>query len=168
MSANRLGQWDELAEALRGELAEYGGLLSLLEEQRAAIVSRRTDQLNDVNERVQAEMASAVRCKDVREKVCLRLARACGAPDNATVRELIGYMPPASRGMFEALMKAATGVTERVGDKVRRNSLLVARASEVNEKLIMGTRPQSTTKAYNNRGSVYLKTSRSGALDLTA
>lgn len=168
LTNNRLGQWDELAEALRGELAEYGGLLALLEEQRQAVVTRDTGILNDVNARAAQQAAEAARLSEAREGVCVRMARACGVGDKTTVRELIGYMPPNARGMFDALIKESADLTTKVTERVRRNSMLVARASEQNERLIMNARPLSTTKAYNKRGGVYIKTGRSGALDLTA
>jgi hypothetical protein len=166
---HNLGKWDELAEALRDELAEYGGLLALLDEQRDAIMERGVDALVEVGERVQQQAASAQHYKDVREEICARLARSAGCSQEATERELLSYMPSGARAMFESLVDEGMGVAKSAQKKVERNTLLFARAGDLNEKLLMAMRPHSTSKTYNKRGSVYLRTDKSvGTLDMSA
>ena len=166
---HNLGKWDELADALRDELAEYGGLLSLLDEQRDAISSMKVDAILEANTRVQEQSASAVHYTNLREEVCARLARGAGCNPEATVKELLSHMPLEARAMFESLVDEGQGVVRNAKKKVDRNSLLLSRTSELNEKLLVTLRPQSTTKTYNKRGSVYLKTDRSvGGLDMSA
>jgi flagellar biosynthesis/type III secretory pathway chaperone len=166
---HNLGKWDELADSLRDELAEYGGLLSLLDEQRDAIAGRDVNALQEANDRVLEQAASAQHYKDVREEVCARLARSAGQDPNVTVRELLTYMPAEARAMFEALVDEGLGVARSAQKKSTRNTVLLSHAGDLNEKLLMAMRPRSTTKTYNKRGGVYLRTDRSvGGLDLSA
>lgn len=162
-------KWEELADALRDELAEYGGLLSLLDEQRDAIMLRKVDALMDVNAKVQEQAASAEHFRDVREEVCARIARGLGCAPSTTVRELVGRFPVEVQGMFTALLDDGIGVTVNAKKKVERNAQFLSRAGDLNERLLIAMKPSSTTKAYNKRGSVYVKTDRSvGGLDLSA
>jgi hypothetical protein len=165
----KLGKWDELADALRDELAEYGGLLSLLDEQRDAIMQRRVDALMDVNAKVQEQALSAEHYRDVREEVCARFAKSIGCGASVTVMELVKKLPVEVQGMFTALVEDGIGVTNSAKKKVERNSQLLSRAGDLNERLLIAVRPQSTTKTYNKRGNVYLKTEKTvGGLDISA
>ncbi|MBN1404635.1 MAG: flagellar protein FlgN [Opitutales bacterium] len=165
-----LGLWDELADALRDELAEYGGLLGLLDEQRQAIVSRKIDALLEANERVHEQAATANRYRLIREALCARLAESQAGKAELGLAELVAYMPPSARPLFEALTREATDLIAKARDKSQRNSALLARAGELNEKVIAVVRPGSTTKTYTARGNVYLKNahSRGNGLDLSA
>jgi len=167
---NSLGPWDELADALRDELAEYGGLLSLLDEQRDAIIERKIDALSGVDQKVQEQTAAAIRYRNIREEVCARLASNSGVEAEVTVKELLAYTPAGARPMFEALVIEGMDVALKAQYKVKRNSSLLSRAGELNEKLISTVAPSSTTKTYNARGSLYLKSahSRGNGLDLSA
>lgn len=167
---NSLGQWDELAEALRDELAEYGGLLSLLDQQRDAIVTRSMDALLEANEQVQEQIAMANQNRLSREQICSRLALEQGIAGDTPITHLIVYMPVHARPMFEALNDEATGLIGKVREKSQRNSALLSRATELNEKVIGIVSPGSTTKTYNARGGVYLKSvrSRGNGIDMSA
>lgn len=165
----RLGKWDELADALRDELAEYGGLLSLLDEQRDAIMQRKVDALMDVNAKVQEQAVSAEHYRNIREEVCTRFAKTLGCVPSVTVKELVLRLPQEVQGMFTALVDDGIGVTNTAKKKADRNTQLLSRAGDLNERLLIAMRPQSTTKTYNKRGSVYIKTDKSvGGLDISA
>ncbi len=164
-----IGKWDELADALRGELAEYGGLLALLDEQRDAIVCRRVEELLDINTRVQEQAHFANRLRLEREALCARMA---GQADVSavSVKEIVAGTPSGLRPMFEALTREAMEIVARVRDKAARNSALLARAGELNEKIISIVSPGSTTRTYNARGSLYMRNARSrgNGLDMSA
>jgi flagellar biosynthesis/type III secretory pathway chaperone len=165
-----LGQWDELADALRDELAEYGGLLGLLDEQREAISRRNLDLLTEVNLRVQEQAAAAIRCKNIRELAHNGMARAAGLPENATIRDLIARMPMNVRPMFESLAREGADVAEKAREKAKRNNTLLTHAGDLNDKLLMAARPRSATRTYNARGGTKVKAgdTSGGGLDLSA
>jgi flagellar biosynthesis/type III secretory pathway chaperone len=166
---NTLGKWDELAEALRDELAEYGGLLGLLEEERSAIMGRKVDALLQINLGVQEQTTSAERRKCIREEVCSRLARSVGCAPDATVTELLNHMPAEARSMFESLVEEGMEVAESAQKKVRRNAILISRAGDMNERLLSAMRPHTTTKMYTKRGNLRVRTDHTvGGLDLSA
>ena len=163
-----LGRWDELAAALRAELAEYGGLLALLDEQRDAIMARQVDRLVDMNAEVEAQMRAAALHRQSRERLGSDLAMRFGGRGDLTVKELLPLMPPASRPMFEALLENGSSLLEKAKDKARRNRGMLSRASEVNEEILRRLQPRSMTKTYNARGTVALRSSVSGGLDISA
>lgn len=166
---HNLGHWDELADALRDELAEYGGLLALLDEQRDAIAKGGVDDILEAGEKVREQARAAEERRALREEVSARIAARTGKNSEASVRELVSAIPPGARMMFESLIDEGAQVVRLSQKKVRRNSLMLARAADLNEKLLMAMRPQSATKTYNKRGGVYMKTGRTGGgLDLSA
>lgn len=164
-----LGKWDELADVLRDEVAEFGGLLALLDEQRDAILGRDLDRLMGVNERVQEQTVCAERCRAIRDEVCVRLARGVGCNPDVTVRELSSYLPVEARALFDALIGETVHVVGSVKRKVERNAHLLSRAEDLNAKLLLAMRPASTSRTYNKRGGFFLKTERTvGGLDVSA
>jgi len=163
-----MGRWDELAGALRGELAEYGGLLAMLDEQRDAIVSRQVDRLVEMQAEIEAQSLAARQQRQARDRLAGDLAMRFGGRSDIPLRELLPLMPPSTRPMFEALLDGGSELVEKARDKARRNRVLLSRASEVNEEILRRLQPRSMTKTYNARGTVAVRTGRTGGLDLSA
>lgn len=163
-----MGRWDELATALRDELAEYGGLLALLDEQRDAILARQIDRLAGMASEVEAQTLAANRHRLARERLGADLAMRFGGRSDLTVKDLIPLMPANCRPLFQALLENGADLIEKTGTKARRNSAMLARASEINEDILRRLQPRSMTKTYNARGTVALRTGRSHGLDLSA
>jgi len=166
---HNLGKWDELADALRDELAEYGGLLSILDQQRDAITGRNADTMVELGDEIRRQTASARHFSCVREEVCARLAKAAGCSPDSTERDLLKLMPAEARSMFESLIDESAGVVKNAKKKSERNTVLLAHSSDLNEKLLMAMRPGSTIKTYNKRGGMRVTTDKTiGGLDLSA
>jgi hypothetical protein len=166
---HNLGKWDELADALRDELAEYGGLLATLDQQREAITGRNATALAKINDEIRLQTKSAQHFTCVREEVCARLARAAGCPPETTERDLLKLMPAEARAMFESLIEESSGVVKNAKKKTERNTVLLAHSGELNEKLLMAMRPGTTSKTYNKRGGVRIATDKTvGGLDISA
>ena len=166
---HNLGKWDELADALRDELAEYGGLLATLDEQRDAITGHNVTSLAEINDEIHRQAKSAQHFTSVREEVCARLARAVGCSPDTTERRLLKYMPAEARAMFESLIQESSGVIKNAKKKAERNNVLLAHSEELNEKLLMALRPGTTSKTYNKRGGVRVSTDKTiGGLDISA
>jgi hypothetical protein len=165
---HNLGKWDELADALRDELAEYGGLLAILDEQRDAIASRNVTSLAEINEQVRKQTASARHFTDMREEVSARITKGTGCSPETSARELLKYMPAEARAMFESLIDEGALVVKNAKKKAERNTVLLAHSSDLNEKLLMAMRPGTTVKTYTKKGAK-LSTDRTvGGLDLSA
>ena len=166
---HNLGKWDELADALRDELAEYGGLLATLDQQREAIAGHNAALLVEIADEIRRQTASARHFTNIREEVCARLAKGTGCAPDATERDLLRFMPAEARAMFESLIEESAGVVKNAKKKAERNTVLLAHSSDLNEKLLMALRPGSTTKTYNKRGGVRIATDKTvGGLDLSA
>jgi hypothetical protein len=166
---HNLGKWDELADALRDELAEYGGLLATLDRQRDAISGRNVELLVEISEEIHEQTVSARRFTNIREEVCARLAKGTGCTEETTERDLVRHMPASARAMFESLIEESATVVKNAKKKAERNTVLLSHSNELNEKLLLALRPGTTSKTYNKRGGVRLSTDKTvGGLDLSA
>lgn len=161
-------QWEELANALRCELAEYGGMLQLLETQKLAIFSHDPDALVEANGELEQQAMVARSASDHRELLLSSRLRALGVSAGSTLKDVLPTIPDMLRPLFEALLDETRSLAERTAAASRRNRMLLARSSEFGEQVLRRFRPQGLTKTYTARGGVALQASRSGSLNLSA
>jgi hypothetical protein len=161
--------WEEFAEALRSEFQEYGGVLSLLEEQRRGILQRNPDEMIASNQNIDVQMTAANRTRYEREQLQARLLEDLGLPHDTSLRGLIVAMPPATRALFEALIDGAADITEKIQNKTRQNRLLLSRAGDLTEQILLRLQPGSSGRTYSHRGLSSFKTlPRTASLNLQA
>lgn len=152
-------QWEPLVEALRKELEEYGGLHILMNEQQSCILGRDTDGLLEKNDAVQAQAVVCNQLRFQREKLTNGILEEWGIDKEFTsLSQIIPHFPEKSQGLLQALVEQINHMIARTRQKARQNQLLLSRASDVIEQVVMTLRPQ-TVKTYNRRGSVLLKAS---------
>lgn len=146
--------WEYIAECLREELADYGGLLHLFEEQQRALFNRDADTVlqlaNDIE--VHARAVGQSRCR--REQAVAALAEANRKPTTSTLRSLLPFVEADARPLLEALINEVNTLLHRVRRTSRHNHTLLTRAVEVHQDTMQSLRPNAFTKTYSPAGRV--------------
>lgn len=148
--------WELIAHSLRDELQEYGGLLSLFEEQQGALFRRDASgvlaTVTSIEEHARAAAGKRIR----REQLVREFALSQGRNADATLRSLLDCFPAEVRPMIEALIDEVNRLVHRARRGVRQNAFLLQRAIELHQEALRTLKPESFTKTYSPRGQVSL------------
>ena len=150
--------WESIAQSLRDELQEYGGLLSLFEEQQGALFRRDSAGVLASVSLIEQQAQAAAGKRQRREQLVRDFARANGQPPLSTLRSLLPCFPAEVRPMLEALIDEVNRLVHRARRHARQNSLLLQRAIELHQEALRVLRPESFTKTYSARGQVSVAT----------
>jgi flagellar biosynthesis/type III secretory pathway chaperone len=145
---------EQLVNALRMELAEYGGLLALFDAQQKAIIDRQPDRTLELGAQIERQaQATRIRRKQ-RESFVEAIALTTGHPEAKVLRELVPYFPPSMRPMVEALTDEVNRLITDTRRRARQNQMLLARAMEITGELVARLSPETVTKTYSARGEL--------------
>jgi hypothetical protein len=162
-------RWEELADMLRNEFSEYGGLLSLLQEQQQGIVKRDPMWLSERNMQIEQQALRANECRIQRERYVRELCIDMDLPQDTKLVDLLDYVPDMTRAMFEALLQVCKETAEKVKRMLSRNRMLLMRAQGVTQEMIQRIQPLGTTKGYNRQGAYFKSMEMRGrGVNLTA
>ncbi len=147
--------WELLADCLRQEVADYGGLLSLFEEQQRSLFDRNADAVLRFATQIEQQSRDLSECRTRREQAVATFAVERGQPATATLRSLLPLIEAQVRPLFEALIREVNALVHRVRRTSRHNHTLLARSVELHQETIQQLRPGSfnTTYAATGRSS---------------
>ena len=120
--------WETLAECLRAEVDEYGGMLRLLEEQQLCLFRRDASRLQDLAVAVGEATQSADTVRRRREEAFRTFAAAQGCDAHATFRAVLPAIEASARPLIEALVLEVNRLVYRTRRFARQNHELLARA----------------------------------------
>jgi flagellar biosynthesis/type III secretory pathway chaperone len=155
--------WKNVAECLRAEVAEYGRLLALMEEQRNLIFKRDPMAILVANKSIQAQVEILHDCRGRREEMSKRLAEENFRPPNSTLRSLVPLIAPEGRPLLEALIGEVNRLIHRVRRIMRLNERLLATAVDCQQELLRRIWPSAFTKTYSADGRVTVSAPRLSA-----
>ena len=148
--------WELIANCLRDELQEYGGLVGLFEEQQGALFRRDANGVLASVSAIEAQARSAAERRTRRELVVREFALSHARSGDSTLRALLDCMPAEVRPMIEALIDEINRLVHRARRSARQNTLLLQRAIEIHQEALRTLRPEAFTKTYSARGEVSL------------
>jgi flagellar biosynthesis/type III secretory pathway chaperone len=160
--------WKNVAECLRAEVAEYGRLLHLMEEQRDLIFKREPGAILLANHAIQAQVDVLHQCRARRVEMSARLAAEHARPANSTLRSLVPLIDPDARPLMEALIAEVNRLIHRVRRIMRLNERLLACAVECQQELLRRLWPSAFTKTYTADGRVMVSAQRASPSMQTA
>ncbi len=160
--------WEPVAETLRAEIAEYGRLLKLFEEQRNLIRGADPEGVLQASSAIQLQVGVLDQCRRNREREVGSFATALGRPATATLRSLLPLIAPDARPLFEALIGEVNLLIHRVRRDGRQNHRLLACTVECHQEVLRRLRPEAFTKTYAPDGRVSVATLRPIPLTSTA
>ena len=156
--------WQNIADSLRLELAEYGALLGLFEQQQQSLFARDPEAVLRFSGEIEAQTRILHDCRLCREQATAALAKAHGQPASSTLRSLLPNVEADARPLLEALVNEVNRLLHRVRRISRHNHTLIARTLELHQDLLRQLRPDAFTKTYAPDGRVSLASSAAPAL----
>ncbi|HEX4266132.1 MAG TPA: flagellar export chaperone FlgN [Verrucomicrobiae bacterium] len=142
-----------LIEALREELKEYGEMLALLDQQQEMVTHRQTQDLLQcvacVN--VQAEAIAAARCE--REQRQREVARELKLEADAPFNEVVPKLPAQFQPLMKALVQENNQLLARIQQRARQNHLLLTRIVDLMQRFLGSLFPGNPT-TYDQAGQL--------------
>jgi flagellar biosynthesis/type III secretory pathway chaperone len=145
---------EELADALRTELQQYGELLVLLEEQQSQVIERNAEAVLMSAAEVDQQTALLTKYKAERDRVRTMICQAVNLGSQSTVTELIPHLPEVYRPLLQALVEENQLSAQRIGRLARQNHLLMTQSMEMMNHLIHTMSPETNTRTYARNGFV--------------
>ena len=147
---------DNLIEALRNEMQEYGGLLSLFNDQQTAILERKPEVVMEMQVAITRQVDAINECRKVREETARSIAEAAGQTPESPVRALVETCAEAVRPLLHALLDEVNQLIQKTRRRAQQNQMLLARSIEVSQQILQRINPEAVTKTYSRRGRINL------------
>jgi flagellar biosynthesis/type III secretory pathway chaperone len=154
-------QWEYIAECLRGELADYGGLLHLFEAQQRALFDREAGVVLQLANDIENHAHALARSRTLREQAVAAFALENDQPTTASLRSLLPLIEADARPLIEALINEVNALLHRVRRTSRHNHSLLSRTVETHQETLSLLRPNSFTKTYSPGGRVSVASAHS-------
>lgn len=145
-------QLNNLIEALREELKQYGEMLALLDQEQGLVMERQTMGIAPCVAAIntQAETLRVVRHE--REQRRRHLARSLQLCEDISFKELTSKLPVEYQPLLHALAQENKELLVRVQQRARQNHLLLSRMVELMQKLITSILPGTGPATYGEGG----------------
>lgn len=143
-----------LVEALREELKEYGEMLALLDQQQDLVMRRQAQDLVLSTSGVNAQAEAIAAARSEREQRQRQVARQLNLPEDAPFAALVPQLPPDYRPLVNALVQENNELLTRVQQRARQNHLLLSRVVELMQRFITSLFPGTPTPTYSDSGRV--------------
>ncbi len=146
--------WQDIADALRAEVAEGGQLLGLFEEQQRTLFRRQPETVLELGRAIQRQAQALDGCRRDRERAVAAFAAAQGRAQSSTLRSLLDRMPEDARPLLEALIGEVNRIIHRLRRAARLNHQLLTCMVECHQEVLRRVRPDTFTKTYSPTGRV--------------
>lgn len=144
--------FDPLIAELREELAGYGGLLNLFDEQQSHLWQRDPLRVMETAHAIEQLAASTTAHRTARETWVREYAVARGQPAETTLRQLLPLFPPDLQLLLGALIREINHLIRRVRRRASQNQTLLARALELQREAVAALRPGALNRTYAPSG----------------
>ena len=147
--------YEQIIDALRCEIEEYGGLLNVFDEQQQAILHRKPDTVLALEDAIATQLTS------VRERRTRRENLVCALSGDTTHRptllQSLLLFPQPMRPLVEALAEEVNRLIGKARRRAQQNQMLLARTIEVTQELCERLRPGTVTRTYARDGKMKVK-----------
>ena len=128
---------EQVIEALRNELQQYGEMLALLEAQHAAVARRESGSVLTSVTGIEAQSGAIQDARRTRETHQRQLAWALGRPDSITFQELLPLLPDDYRPLVSALVLEINQLLARVRQFAEHNHSQIRRSLELMDRFLV-------------------------------
>lgn len=143
-----------LIDALRSELQQYGEILALLDQQHEAVMVQGVDDILRTIASIHAQGAAIQAAREKREHWQRQLAEALQQAPESEFTRLIPLAPEPYRPLLEALVQENNALLDRVRDRAEQNHLLLRKSLDLLERFI--TNLDSQAQLVPSQGEVNL------------
>ena len=152
-----------VVDSLRAEVAEYGRLIQLFEEQQALLFKRDAAGVLRVTRSIDEQAEVLMESRRARETAAGDLARSEGLVEAPTLGAILPLVSAEARPLLDALVSEVNRAAGRLRRVCRHNRLFLIRTIENHQELLRRLRPGSFTKVYAPNGSVTVASPRFAA-----
>lgn len=145
---------NDLIQALREELQQYGELLALLDQQQEFVVARAAEEVLQTVTAIQACSRAVEARRAHRDELRRALAHAAGLSEEAPFAELFPQLPEDYRPLIRALVEENNSLLARLQQRARQNHLLLSRSVELLQRFMATLLPALHPRVYNETGTV--------------
>jgi flagellar biosynthesis/type III secretory pathway chaperone len=147
-------QLNNLIEALREELKQYGEMLALLDQEQDLVMQRHTVGIAPCVAAINAQADTLHAVRHEREQRRRHLARTLEIGEDSSFKELTARLPADYKPLVQALVQENKELLVRVQQRARQNHLLLSRMVELMQKLISSILPGVGPATYTEGGLV--------------
>jgi hypothetical protein len=158
--------WEYIADCLRRELADYGGLLHLFEMQQRSLFDRDAQAVLGLSAAIEKQARNIAGCRGLREQAVADFAAQQGESRSRTLRSLLPHIAPEARPLLEALIDEVNALLHRVRKVSRHNHTLLSRAVEIHQEVLQQLRPSAFVKTYSPAGALSVSSSSASTLSM--
>lgn len=144
--------FEPLVAELREELAGYGALLNLFDEQQGHLWQRDSLRVVDTAHAIEELATATAAHRTTRETWVREFATANGQSAGSTLRQLLPLFPHDLQPLLDALIREINLLVHRLRRRARQNQTLMARALELQREAVAALRPGSFTRTYAPTG----------------
>jgi hypothetical protein len=138
--------WENIAQCLRAELADYGGLLNLFEEQQRKFCGRDLELVLRFATRIEAQASLVAQSRARRQQAVAAFAADNGRPAAVSLRAMLPLIEEDARPLLKALSTEVNLLLHRVRRESRQNHTLLANAVEALHETMQHLRSSPATK----------------------
>jgi len=144
----------EIVLLLRQEMAGYGSLLALFDEQQGHLWRREVDKVLETAAIIDQQVIESSQYREARESFLVAFARSQGQPGGSTLRQLLPFFPADERPMLEAFIDEINHLIHRVRRRARQNHAFMEKMLDLHRELVGGTTPGTAGTMYAPSGRV--------------
>jgi len=144
---------NDLINALRQELQQYGEMLARLDYQQDLVMDRAPSDLLQSSADIESQSQVVQSARQWRIERQREVALSLGLAEEAAFAEIIPRLPEDYRPLVEALVQENNELLIRVQQRSRQNHLLLARSLEFMHRMI-GTLVSGGSPVYTDKGNL--------------
>lgn len=130
-----------LIEALRNELQQYGEMLALLEHQRQVALQSGTEEILRSISDINAQSISIQSARERRQRAQSQLAQVLKKPEAGRFSDLLPSLPDSYQPLVSALVDENNQLLTQVRDRAQQNQMLLRRSVELMQRFISTLAP---------------------------
>lgn len=158
--------WEYIADCLRRELADYGGLLHLFELQQGSLFDRDAPAVLGLSAAIERQAREVGGCRECREQAVADFAVQHHEPRSSTLRSLLPHIAAEARPLIEALIAEVNTLLHRVRRVSRHNHALLSKAVDIHQEVLQQLRPGAFIKTYSPVGAVSVSRTQAPSLSV--
>lgn len=144
--------WEIIAQCLRAELADYGGLLNLFEEQQCSVSGRDPQSVLRFATRIESQARLVALSRGRREQAVAVFAGENGRPVTASLRTMLSLIEADARPLLKALITEVNSLLHRVRRASHHSHSLLTRAVEVHRETLQHLRLPGSSRVTASSG----------------
>lgn len=145
---------ENLIQALREELQQYGEMLARLDLQQEYVTRRSSEDLLQATAAIEVQSQTMQLARRLRIESLAEVAETLGYPSDATFAEIIPQLPADYRPLVTALVQENNESLGRIHQRSRQNHILLCRSLELMGRLLSNLMPGSSSPVYTDKMNV--------------